>query len=73
MSAFPVVAFNTAPWSGPIMLVVGAHVHDAGYLWPVIAGEDNDSVVSDTELFQSRHEFTYDMIQFQDEVTVRSG
>ena len=63
MAAFPMVALHAAPRSRAVVGVVGAHVDDAGGFGAVVAGEDDERVVRDAELFEVPHQFADDVVE----------
>ncbi len=70
MAAFPVVAFQAAPWFCSIVVVVGAHVNNCGCFRAVIAGENDDGVFPHVVFVEFFDELADDEIELMDEIAV---
>ena len=64
--AFPVVAFDTTPWAGTIVLVGFAHVDDRRDFRPVIARDNDESVLVEAVFLQALHQFADHMIELEE-------
>ena len=70
---FPIVPLHATPGSRGVVIVVSTHMGNAGCLGAVVAAEEDESVVGDTEFLQRGHQFPNDEVKFHDEVAVRPG
>lgn len=72
VAAFPVVAFEAAPRSGAVVLVVLAHLEGGGDFGAVVAGEEDEGVLGEVEALECFEELADNVVELENEVAVRA-
>lgn len=73
VASFPVVAFEAAPRTGAVVLIILAHLEGGGDFGAVIAGEEDEGVLSEVEALECFEELSDNVVELEDEVAVRAG
>ena len=73
VAAFPVVAFEAAPRAGAVVLVVLAHLEGCGDFGAVVAGKEDEGVLSEVEALECFEELADNVVELENEVAVRAG
>lgn len=73
MASFPVVAFESAPRAGAVVLVVLAHLEGCGNFGAVVAGKEDEGVLGKVEAVECFEELADNVVELEDEVAVRAG
>ncbi len=73
MTAFPLVAFDTAPGVGSVVFVIASHGDDGGNFGAIVGSKNHDGVVGDVEVIESFEKLSGHPVHFVNEISVGSG
>jgi len=63
MTTLPSITLHATPRLGRIMLVIAPHPHRGGDFGAVVAGEDHQRVIGDSQSLALIDKFSHDVVQ----------
>ena len=73
VAAFPVVAFEAAPRTSAVVLIILAHLKGGGDFRAVVAGKEDESALGEVESLEGFEELSDNVVELENEVAVRAG